>query len=164
VPDAIPSDALVLLMGPSGAGKSSYARRHFPPAAVLASDVYRARISGSEANQGVTAEAFRQLHRDAEVRLAAGELTVIDATNVLRDSRRPLLELAERHRRPVVALVLETPLAQCLAWNAARPGRMVPPAVVRRQHGQLQRALPGLEGEGFDLVLRVASSDAEADR
>ena len=154
----VPATSLVVLMGSSGAGKSTFARGHFATEAILASDAYRARLSGSEADQSVTAEAFRLLHADAEARLAAGKLTVIDATNVLHDARRPLLELAERHGRPAVAVVLETSLAQCLAWNATRPGRVVPPGVIRRQYQQLQRALPGLAREGFDLVLRVTEA------
>jgi len=158
----IPADALVVLVGPSGSGKSTLARRQFPADAILSSDAYRARVSGSEANQSATPEAFRLLHVDAEVRLAAGLLTVIDATNVLRDSRRPLLELAERYARPTVALVLDAQLTQCLAWNAARPGRVVPSSVVRRQHQQLQRALAGLQREGFDVVLRVTGQTTSA--
>ena len=38
---------------------------------------------------------FAVLHLIAEKRLAAGKLTVIDATNVQKEARKPFLELAK---------------------------------------------------------------------
>lgn len=54
------------------------------------------------------------------------------------------------------------PLQQCLAWNAARPGRQVPVRIVRTQHRLLSRALRHLSLEGFD-GLSVLSGISEVD-
>ena len=146
---ALPPAALVLLVGPSGSGKSTFARRHFPPDAVLSSDAFRAAVSGSEADQSATDAAFRLLHAAAEARLARGLLTVIDATNVTRAAREPLLTMAERHGRPAIAICFELSVGECLAWNALRPGRVVPARVIRRQHATFLRAVSHLTAEGF---------------
>src|SRR5438067_6625699 len=93
----IPELALVLLVGPSGSGKSTFARKHFRPTEILSSDFFRGLICDDEANQAVSADAFELLHLTAAKRLAAGRLTVIDATNVQPEARKPLLELAKRY-------------------------------------------------------------------
>jgi protein phosphatase len=153
-PDVVvPRDALVLLMGAAGAGKSTYASGHFPAATILSSDAYRERLSGDAADQTATGEAFRLLHAHAGERLAAGLLTVIDATNVLAASRAALMALAAVHGRPAIAIVLDEPLAVCLERNALRAGRTaVPQWIVQRQHAALRRALPQLSAEGFRAV------------
>lgn len=145
----VPGDALILLVGPAGSGKSTFATRHFPLDAVLSSDAFRAAVSGSEADQSATDAAFRLLHARTYARLAGGQLTVIDATNVTRAAREPLLAMAERHGRPALAICFELSLAERLAWNALRPARAVPAHVVRRQHATFLRAVPHLYGEGF---------------
>src|SRR5919198_4259861 len=89
----IPEFALVVLIGPSGAGKSTFAQRHFRPTEVLSSDACRALVADSETAQAATPEAFEVLHFIAAKRLAAGRLTVIDATNVQPEARRPLIAL-----------------------------------------------------------------------
>ena len=139
----------MVLVGPAGSGKSTFARRHFSRDAVLSSDAFRAVVSGSEADQSATDAAFRLLHAAAEARLANGLLTVIDATNVTRAAREPLLAMAERHGRPAIAICFELSVAECLAWNALRAGRVVPARVIRRQHATFLRAVPHLAGEGF---------------
>ena len=78
----IPELSLVVLVGPSGCGKSTFARKHFKPTEVLSSDFCRALVSDDENNQAATRDAFEVLHFIAAKRLAAGKLTVIDATNV----------------------------------------------------------------------------------
>ncbi len=137
----IADDALVLLVGAAGSGKSSLAARLFPPESVLSSDAIRAELTGDESNQAVTRRAFRILHERAERRLLAGQLTVIDATNIGASARRPLTRQAAVHRRPVIVLVLDLPGEVCLARNAGRAGRVVPEAAVLRQLASLRREL-----------------------
>jgi protein phosphatase len=153
----VPADALVLLVGPAGCGKSTLAARLFPPRAILSSDAFRALVADDESDQAATPDAFRVLHAAAAGRLRRGLLTVIDATNLLAASRRPLLRLAEQHGRPRVAIVLDTPLAVCLDRAAARAGRSVPPEVVRRHHARLAPALRELATEGYLAIIRLGS-------
>jgi len=78
----VPDKSLVVLIGVSGSGKSTFAEQKFGPYEVISSDFCRALVSGDENNQAVSAEAFEVLHFIAGKRLAAGHLTVIDATHV----------------------------------------------------------------------------------
>jgi hypothetical protein len=96
---SIPNLSLVVLIGPSGSGKSTFARKHFLPSEVLSSDACRGMVSDDENNQAVTNEAFALLHYIAAQRLALGRLTVIDATNVQPEARKPLVELARKYHR-----------------------------------------------------------------
>jgi protein phosphatase len=137
----IPGDALVLLVGAAGSGKSTLAARLFPAAAILSSDALRAELSGDPSNQAASAQAFRILHARAAQHLAAGQLTVIDATNIAAAARRPLRRLAVSQGRPIVAIVLDLPAAVCLARNAGRIDRIVPEDVIQRQLANLRRAL-----------------------
>ena len=91
----IPNLCLVVLIGPSGSGKSTFARKHFRPTEVLSSDFCRGLVSDDENDQAATDDAFELLHFVAGKRLAAGKLTVIDATNVQPEARQPLVALAE---------------------------------------------------------------------
>jgi predicted kinase len=160
----LPADAAVLLVGPAGSGKSTFATRHFPTDAVLSSDAYRERVAGNRADQSATEAAFRLIHAAADQRLARGLLTVIDATNVRHDARDAIVELADRYDRPLVAIVFDLSVEECLARNANRPsGQVVPPRAVRRQHRLFQRAVPHLAAEGFRVVrLRGVQEIAEA--
>jgi predicted kinase len=164
VASALPGDALVLLIGPSGSGKSTFASRTFAPSAVLSSDAFRALVADDPSDQAATADAFRVLHAVARARLRRGLLTVVDATNLLAGSRRPLLRLAAASGRPVVALLFETDLETCLRWNASRPDRSVPERVVRQHHGQLREARRQLTGEGILSVVSLTRDDLTAPR
>jgi protein phosphatase len=158
----LPSDALVLLIGVAASGKSTFARRHFPPTAVLSSDALRAVITDDPHHQGATDDAFDLLHRILAMRLRRGRLTVIDATNVEAWARAELLAVARRHRRPAVAIVLDLPLDVALARNAARPAPRPPAAAVRRQHRWLRETVDELGSEGFASVHVLRSADEVA--
>src|SRR5881394_461943 len=93
----IPELSLVVLVGPSGCGKSTFARRHFKPTEVLSSDFCRGLVSDDENSQDATNDAFDVLHYVAGKRLERGLLTVVDATNVQPESRKPVVELAREH-------------------------------------------------------------------
>ena len=83
----IPELSLVVLVGPSGCGKSTFARSHFLPTEVLSSDFCRGVVSDDVNDQSATNDAFEVLHFIAAKRLAAGRLTVVDATSVQPEAR-----------------------------------------------------------------------------
>ena len=85
-------------------------------------------------------------------RLALGRLTVIDATNVQPEARKPLVELARQYHCLPVAIVLDLPERVCQERNRGRPDRDFGPHVVRNQTSQLRRSLRGLRKEGFRHV------------
>ncbi len=147
---------LVVLVGPAGSGKTTFAARHFAADEILGSDAFRALVGGDEADQRATAPAFAALHRRLARRLAAGKLTVVDATNVGRPARKALLNRARGARLPATAIVFDLPPAVVDARNAAR-GRVVDPAVVGRHLELLRTMVDGgaIEAEGFDVVYRI---------
>src|SRR6202035_623275 len=132
----IPNLSLVVLIGPSGSGKSTFARKHFLPTEILSSDACRALVSDEENNQTVTNDAFEVLHFVAAKRLALGRLTVIDAPNVQREARKPLVQLARQYHCLPVAIVLNMPERLCQERNRSREERAFGPHVVR-QHASL---------------------------
>ncbi|MBE9556203.1 MAG: polynucleotide kinase-phosphatase [Proteobacteria bacterium] len=145
----IPELCLVALVGPSGSGKSSFAAKHFLPTEVLSSDWCRGLVADDENDQGATKEAFDVLHYIARTRLLGGRLTVVDATNVQMEARKPLVQLARECHVLPVAIVLNMPEELCQERNKNRPDRDFGPHVVRRQRQQLRRSLRALKKEGF---------------
>jgi protein phosphatase len=116
-------------------------------------------VSDDENAQAATNDAFDVLHYIARKRLAAGRLTVVDATNVQPESRKPLVELAREFHVLPVAIVLNIPEKICHERNQNRPDRQFGPHVVRNQSQQLRRSIRGLEREGFRHVFVLSSPD-----
>lgn len=148
----IPELALVVLIGPSGCGKSTFARKHFKPTEVLSSDFCRGLVSDNENDQAATKDAFEILQFIARKRLALGRLTVIDATNVQPEARKPLVTLARDFHVIPVAVVLNVPERICQERNQQRPDRDFGPHVIRNQARDLRQSLRWLEREGFRHV------------
>lgn len=148
----IPELSLVVLIGPSGCGKSTFARKHFKPTEVLSSDFCRGLVSDDENDQAATKDAFEVLHFIASKRLAAGKLTVIDATNVQPEARKPLVALARQFHVLPVAIALNLPERICADRNKSRADRSFGPHVIRNQSQDLRRSLRNLEREGFRHV------------
>ncbi len=140
----LPELSLVVLIGPSGSGKSTFARKHFKSTEVLSSDYCRGLVSDDENSQTATNDAFEVLHFVAAKRLAAGKLTVVDATNVQQEARKPLVALPEK---------------LCQERNQTRPDRDFGRHVVRQQLQQMRRSLRGLEREGFRHVSVLSSPE-----
>ena len=154
----IPEPSLVLLIGPSGSGKSTFAHKHFKPTEILSSDFCRGLVSDDETDQAATNDAFEVLRFIASKRLAAGKLTVIDATNVQVEARKPLLALAREYHYLTVAIVFNMPTKLCQERNEARPDRNLKPHVIRQQSQQLRRSLHNLKREGFQRFVYVMST------
>lgn len=149
----IPDPSLVVLVGAAGAGKSTLAGRLFAPDEVLGSDALRAIVAGDETDQGASRVAFGILHRTLGRRLAAGHLTVVDATNSRREHRRPLVARARRAGVPAVALVLDLAPAVVHAQQAGRD-RQVDAAVIDRHLAGVRHTVDAgqLAAEGFAIV------------
>jgi protein phosphatase len=153
----IPELSLVVMIGVSGSGKSTFARKHFKPTEILSSDYCRGLISDDENSQAATKDAFEVLHFIARKRLAAGKLTVIDATNVQPESRKPLVEIAREFHCLPVAIVVDLPERLAHERNKSRHDRDFGPHVIRQQAQQLHRSLRRLEREGFRHVHVIRS-------
>ncbi|MDQ0845761.1 polynucleotide kinase-phosphatase [Streptomyces sp. V1I6] len=145
--------SLVVLVGATGSGKSTFARRHFKPTEVISSDFCRGLVADDENDQSASGDAFDVLHYIVGKRLAAGRLTVVDATSVQAESRRQLVQLARQHDVLPIAIVLDMPEDVCAERNAGRPDRAgMPRHVIARHRRELRRSLRGLEREGFRKV------------
>jgi protein phosphatase len=155
----LPELCVVALVGISGSGKSTFARKHFKSTEVLSSDFCRALVSDDENNQAATNDAFDVLYYIASKRLEAGKLTVIDATNVQDDARKPILKLAKEFHCLSAAIVLDVPERTCTERNATRPDRDFGPHVIPRQRQQLRKALKNLKKEGFRYIYVLSSEE-----
>ena len=157
----IPELCLVVLIGASGAGKSSFARRHFLPTEIISSDFCRGLVCDDETSLAASADAFALVHEIAALRLKNGKLTVIDATNVQKEARAPLLALAKRFYMQSVAIVLDVPPEVCHERNQTRPDRDFGPHVTFNHARQLRQSLRHLEKDGFRYlhVLRGENID-----
>jgi predicted kinase len=93
----------------------------------------RAGYSPRSSDQDATGDAFDVLYYIARKRLAAGRLTVVDATSVKAEDRRPLVALAREFHVLPVAIVFDLPAKLCQArpgptgpsvprWCVSRPG------------------------------------------
>jgi polynucleotide kinase-phosphatase len=149
---ALPDLCLVVLIGVTGSGKSTFARTHFKPTQVLSSDTFRAIVADDENDQSASAAAFDVLHHVAGLRLRAGRLTVIDATNVQPFARAALVRIAREHDVLPVAIVFDVSVDECWRRTQERPDRDFGRAVVARQHRDMRRGIGGLLREGFRAV------------
>ncbi|MFE8950094.1 AAA family ATPase [Streptomyces sp. NPDC007856] len=149
----MPEHSLVVLIGPSGAGKSTIART-WPASQVLSLDALRETVSDDAGDQDATGDAVAALHLLLEARMRRRLFTVVDATNVSRESRQPLVAAAKRHNMPAIAVIVATPADVCVARQRPRPAnRTVPEDTVRAQHKAMVHSHQSLRAEGFNEVL-----------
>jgi protein phosphatase len=158
----VPALCLIVLVGASGSGKSTFARKNFLATEVISSDFCRGLVSDDENDQAATKDAFEVLNFIAGKRLAAGRLTVIDATNVQPEARKELVNLAREYDVLPVAIVLDPPERVCVERNEQRSDRQFGSKVIARQRSQLKRGLRSLKREGFRTV-HVLDSVEEID-
>ena len=171
----IPNHALVVLVGASGSGKTTFAATRFRPAEVVSADVCRALVGGDAAARGVTADAYDVLCLIVRKRLAAGRLTVVDATNVRSEVRRRLVAIARESGAAAVALLFDLPEAWCRQRIAERPSRYragtamehamlryLAPRRLRRQVRLLRECRHGLHAEGFHAAYRFTTPEEVA--
>jgi protein phosphatase len=156
----LPELSLVILIGSTGAGKSTFARRLFKPTEVVSSDVCRGLVADDENDQSASGDAFELLHYLVAKRLKRGLLTVVDATNVQAEGRKPLVALARQYHVLPVAVVLDVPDAVAHERNAHRPDRHhLGPHVIARHRQDLRKSLRHLREEGFRHIHHLRGVD-----
>ncbi len=153
----VPELSLIVLIGVSGSGKSSFAKKHFKRTEILSADECRALVSNDENSQSATNDAFDLLYYIAGKRLKGGLLTVIDATNVQKESRKGLIELGRTYHCLPVAIVLDLPEEICEERNKSRADRNFGGYVIRQQYQQLKKSIRGLKEEGFRHIYILRS-------
>lgn len=143
--------SLVIFIGLPGSGKSSF---------------YRARFAAthrhlSKDNWPNARRREARLQRELRAALARNENVVLDNTHITRDSRALSLSLGREFEARITGYVFEPNLNECLARNAARPGKTrVPDVALFYMHHNWQEPL--LE-EGFDelFAVRLHNGDFE---
>ncbi|MDQ1013384.1 putative kinase [Streptomyces sp. V4I23] len=149
----MPEHSLVVLIGPSGAGKSTIART-WPASQVLSLDALREVVSDDAGDQDATGDAVAALHLLLEARMRRRLFTVVDATNVTRSAREPLVAAAKRHDMLPIAVMVATPGSVCIERQGPRPAnRTVPEDVVVKQHQAMVASHRTLKAEGFPEVV-----------
>ncbi|MBU2582862.1 MAG: polynucleotide kinase-phosphatase [Alphaproteobacteria bacterium] len=156
----IPEFCLVALVGASGSGKSTFARKHFLPTEIVSSDACRGVVSDDENDLDATDDAFKLVHYIAETRLRRRKLVVIDATNVRKEDRARLIQLAKAHHALAVAFVVNPGEDICHERNRERPDRQFGAHVVRNHTRALKRDIKRIDKEGFRYVHEFRSVEA----
>jgi protein phosphatase len=116
-------------------------------------------IVDDAADQTVTAAAFNLVRYIAHLRIDAGRLAVIDATNVKPAARARMTRLAKRKLVPIFAIVLDFDADVCLNRNMRRRDRRVPDSVILNQIRELRDSLPSLLSEGFEDIVILSTPD-----
>src|SRR5262249_3561610 len=106
-------------------------------------------VCDDESDQSVNREAFGLLHHITRVRLAAGRLAVIDATNLETGARRYLLRISSHNHVPAVAVAFNIPLEKCGEPNPLRAERVVNQDVISLHAALYERAVARLRLEGY---------------
>ena len=156
---SVPNLSLVVLVGASGAGKSTFGKKQFEEFEVISSDYCRGLVSNDENDQTATKEAFDLLHTIVAKRLKKGLLTVVDATNVQPEARKPLIKLARDYHAIPVAIVFDLPQKVSEERNKTREDRNFGGHVIRQQKSQLRRSVKSLKREGFRHIINLNSED-----
>jgi len=141
---------LILMCGLPGAGKDTYIHNHFADLPVVSLDDLRIELDiDATDNQGQVLQAFRERIRQ---HLRERHRFVVNATNLHRQRRDPILGLADNYGARTRIVYLEAPRNKLLADNRAREAR-VPDAAIHRMSQKWE--LPSLmEAHQVDLVLR----------
>ena len=156
----LPDPALVVLVGASSSGKSTWASARFRHQEVVSSDALRGVVGSGPHDLDASADAFGVLETVVAARLGRGLTTVVDTLGLDTAKRRSWLAAARAAGLPAVAVLLDTPDAECRRRNAARD-RPVPAPVLAGQLRQVRDVTALLEVEGWDLVAPVTAT-AEA--
>jgi len=145
----------ILTVGIPACGKSTYAATLGARGVLEVNrDALRRQIGGEPGVPRVEAAVTRLARRALAEAARSGRDVIVSDTNLTRRGRKDLVRyLRKLGYDRVEAHVLDVPLAECLARNAARPDRVPEPAL-RRMYDRF-RLQPPWASDGFDAILDV---------
>lgn len=149
-----------MLVGPSAAGKSTWAAGRFEDNEIVSSDSLRAVVGAGEDDQVAGTAAFELLELIVAERLRRRMTTVIDTLGLDSDRRRRWLETARANDVPAHIVVFDTSRSVAESRNGERT-RPIPKTVLGKQFSTFRKVRPSLDGDGFDAVHEIVTSDRE---
>ena len=127
----------------------------------MSSDELRLLLADDINEQRYQKHIFETLCYLLGVRLDLGRpVTYIDATNLVREQRKPCLEIAKLRGCNLEALFFDVSLEICMRRNSGRT-RRVPEDVMERMAAALE---PPTHEEGFDLIIEIGAEGEEIRR
>lgn len=152
---------LYVLVGPSYSGKSTvceFFKRYYKeqelPMYVICPDDIRKELLGDASDQSNGKMIFETAYERVDKALNSPLNTVFfDATSLTPARRKPLIEIAKKHRTSCFAVVMPDFTEEELTARVATRERKVPLDVVRAQKQRM--VYPTVE-EGFDYITPVS--------
>ena len=151
---------LVALVGHSYSGKSTvceFFKRYYKmnelPMCVVCPDDIREELLGDASDQSNGKMIFETAYERVDKTLNSPLNTVFfDATSLTPARRKPLIEIAKKHRRPCFAVVMPDFTEEELTARVATRERKVPLEIVEKQR---QKFILPTRAEGFDRVWKA---------
>lgn len=157
---------LVVLVGPSYSGKSTvceFFKRYYKmqelPIYVVCPDDIRKELLGDASDQSNGKMIFETAYERVDKALQSPLNTVFfDATSLTPARRKPLIEIAKKHKTCCFAVIMPNFTEEELTARVATRERKVPLDVV---YAQKQRMIyPNVE-EGFDYTMEIPKSSLD---
>jgi protein phosphatase len=145
-----------VMVGAPGAGKSTYAKKlaETENAVIISGDDVRKELFGSAERQGNWFAVWDRIVELVEENV--GRNVILDGTSHRKDYRAEIIDMFKSYGYwGVNAVVLNPPLATCLARNFQRADRNVPDYIVKEMYDQLQVSLKTIDTEEFDNIQYV---------
>ncbi|MBC7344989.1 MAG: AAA family ATPase [Clostridia bacterium] len=140
------------MVGAPASGKSTW-RLGFK-GRVINPDTIRREVFNTQFDPAVEPQVWSLAMEELDKALAAGEEVCFDATNITRERRRPLIELAKKHGAVAKAVYFPVNIEILLRRNRCRPpGHRVPEGVVVSKAKRLEPPTPE---EGFDYIETIS--------
>lgn len=134
-------NTLTLMVGVSGSGKSTYAKtlaKHIRNIEYISRDEIRFKMLEEEGETqyfGVEQKVFKEFVSRIDKALLEGKHVLADATHLTPSSRLKLLKSLEVKPNILQAIVMDTPLEECLKRNRERTGlALVPENVIHSMY------------------------------